>query len=643
MNVNTALIERAFPGRWGCMLALWLVLTAEVFSASLADFGYGCMRLGGTISTNSRPLVVIIADFSAVGVPPLAHTTNEFEQFVFDTSTTNGLNSYLWENSNGRFRWANAGIIGPLTNLTASDMLTNWEAFGASIGDVHLGESMFFSNIIYKAMLTGFDFARFDNNANKTVEDGELNILIISNTRTNSGQGRWTCRVQTPASSVAVALTAAEVSDRECLNLIAHENTHTLGAGDLYGPEGPLSQNVSVMGCCATPGDIFHLDPWHKMELGWSEPRICSMSTGGVVVLPAAQLMQPNAPVVLYDPAHGVSEFFMLEYRTRTTSTSTRTDYERNLPDDGLVVWYVQEDAAKGMAAIPALMNGPIPGQPGWSWCLNCQGLFYSVNESTSHCPQGTTHVHQHSLPYAMVGVVDDPSTPDEHNWRRCKNCQGLFFGDNQPSSHCPAGPAGTTHNGTSSSDFRLIKDVPTAPGQHAWRRCNKCQGLFFGGGESSSHCPDGGRHDSSGSGDYSMVTIGLTDPGVFAQSPPDWSRISANAVWGSGASTPYLRWLDGSLTTTRLSVRPFKAGADSIVVEFLTDGDTWADFNYQGAPNFPENGAFDYPFNTLAEGVAAVNYGGTLHIKTGSSPESANINKHLNIRAYNGPVNIGR
>jgi hypothetical protein len=47
--------------------------------------------------------------------------------------------------------------------------------------------------------------------------------------------------------------------------------------------------------------------------------------------------------------------------------------------------------------------------------------------------------------------------------------------------------------------------------------------------------------------------------------------------------------------------------------------------------------------FNTLAEGISAVPYGGYPNIKTGSSSETPTITKHMTIQAYNGVVTIGR
>ena len=67
--------------------------------------------------------------------------------------------------------------------------------------------------------------------------------------------------------------------------------------------------------------------------------------------------------------------------------------------------------------------------------------------------------------------------------------------------------------------------------------------------------------------------------------------------------------------------------------------GVVWVDFNYAGA----ENGTFDEPYNTLAEGVAAANAGDTICIKPGSSPETITITKAVTLRACGGPATIGK
>ena len=67
---------------------------------------------------------------------------------------------------------------------------------------------------------------------------------------------------------------------------------------------------------------------------------------------------------------------------------------------------------------------------------------------------------------------------------------------------------------------------------------------------------------------------------------------------------------------------------------------EVWVDFNFQ----FPfEFGTFDLPYNTLAEGVNAVAYGGTLKVKAGSARETATLSKKMRIEADGGPVTIGQ
>jgi hypothetical protein len=63
-------------------------------------------------------------------------------------------------------------------------------------------------------------------------------------------------------------------------------------------------------------------------------------------------------------------------------------------------------------------------------------------------------------------------------------------------------------------------------------------------------------------------------------------------------------------------------------------------DFNYNGAT---QNGTFQYPFHTLAQGTNAVPIAGSIYIKTaGSSPETMHITKPMNIAAEGGPATVG-
>ncbi|MHC1769636.1 MAG: kelch repeat-containing protein [Verrucomicrobiia bacterium] len=63
-----------------------------------------------------------------------------------------------------------------------------------------------------------------------------------------------------------------------------------------------------------------------------------------------------------------------------------------------------------------------------------------------------------------------------------------------------------------------------------------------------------------------------------------------------------------------------------------------WVDFNYAGR----EAGTADLPYNTLAEGIAGIDPGGVLKIRTGTTTEKPHITIPLSIEAVDGPVTIG-
>ena len=65
-----------------------------------------------------------------------------------------------------------------------------------------------------------------------------------------------------------------------------------------------------------------------------------------------------------------------------------------------------------------------------------------------------------------------------------------------------------------------------------------------------------------------------------------------------------------------------------------------WVDFNYNGGT---QNGTFQYPFRTLAQGTTNVPTAGNIIIKTaGSSPETLTISKPMTISEFGGPATVG-
>jgi len=76
--------------------------------------------------------------------------------------------------------------------------------------------------------------------------------------------------------------------------------------------------------------------------------------------------------------------------------------------------------------------------------------------------------------------------------------------------------------------------------------------------------------------------------------------------------------------------------------VTYPTGRGVYVDFNYTGLAG-NETGLFNQPFNTLAEGVSALDAGGTLSVKTGSSSATPTWTKAMTVKTFGGPVTIGR
>jgi hypothetical protein len=162
--------------------------------------------------------------------------------------------------------------------------------------------------------------------------------------------------IKAPYGTQTLAVSAAFVGHRAGFMTICHELCHVLGTGhDLYGASG-LNQNCTLMDATAgTPDDpeTYHLDPWHKLQYGWSEPRIRTLDSFGPIELPAANMGDPEAPVIIYDPKHGTNEYFILEYRSSLNPAGSM--YDKNVNSNGLAIWHVITDQNKSPMEIPSL------------------------------------------------------------------------------------------------------------------------------------------------------------------------------------------------------------------------------------------------------------------------------------------------
>jgi M6 family metalloprotease-like protein len=322
---------------------------------TLEALGYQTLRVNGELALGSRPLLAVLIDADGSGLEfPPDHNLDYYLTNIFDVSGAQAVNGFLLENSLGRFtfsRTGHPGVIGPVA-LSADERFPPTLARAGN--DERLADLLFHSNLVARTMMSGLvNFAQFNTDANPDITGDELHLLFIFNEAGSGGATRSPGRVQPPGFSYALNVGSdSGVSFPTPFDTLTHELTHTLGAFDLYGP-GCFGLGLTLMSCTSLTPDgrqTFHLDPWHKLKLGWCEPRLRSLGSNGVETLWAAQMMRPDAQVVIYDPARGASEYFILEYRTPNSPNGP--GYDRDVAGGGLVIWQVKQ-------------GEPPPGQPG--------------------------------------------------------------------------------------------------------------------------------------------------------------------------------------------------------------------------------------------------------------------------------------
>jgi hypothetical protein len=121
-----------------------------------------------------------------------------------------------------------------------------------------------------------------------------------------------------------------------------------------------------------------------------------------------------------------------------------------------------------------------------------------------------------------------------QHGWRWCNKCEGMFFALHGTLGVCPKLGSDSQHDPHDSGPYMIQQGESHVPGQAPWRWCLKCEGLFFAaGGTNQGVCPrDGTEHDGSESGDYI-----LHETGTLSGAQGDWRfcRACSGLFFGAG------------------------------------------------------------------------------------------------------------
>lgn len=353
---------------WFAAALLAALATPSLPAATAADFGYGTMKENNLPARGTFPLLVITYELTTAGSnrqPLIPNANAVFENMVFNTTTFPNIVHYFSQNSLGQFAWSRAGVLGPvrLTDQETATLVAQQSEDGDGVVryglDCGAGIAYLLAQIAAKLP---YDFGQWDANGDGSVSHGELDIVLVGNAGERSAANRpigarGVGQVVSDGSHRTVTLRGrvASLDHRASFTSVAHELSHNLGTKDLYG-SGCLSSGLTLMSCTifAANDDFrtFHLDPWHKMQLGWVEPRVATLASGGTATMAATSVNSPNTPILFYDPARGVDEFFIVEFRNNQVPIGS---YDRNLTSstdpvpfsgvtNGLAIWHYLKD-----------------------------------------------------------------------------------------------------------------------------------------------------------------------------------------------------------------------------------------------------------------------------------------------------------
>jgi M6 family metalloprotease-like protein len=189
------------------------------------------------------------------------------------------------------------------------------------------------------------DFASFDGDNNGSLSNLELIVNVLESTTIPLPEGCGIARGVQAVSLDGTNLSGLYVAmNNTATNLITiiHENAHAAAdVQDLYGFD-VGNFDLGAATCGALDATLFAPNAWHKMHWGWISPTV--VTRDGFHDIRRADTT--GDAFILYDPAHGTDDYFMVENRRPTPGT-----YDRSVADDGLIIWRVA-DAAVGVPTL---------------------------------------------------------------------------------------------------------------------------------------------------------------------------------------------------------------------------------------------------------------------------------------------------
>lgn len=346
---------------------------------TLVEFGYESIKQNGRLARGGRPLLVILVQYPAHAAFSTAHPPEYYDRLGFGNpnppfSTANPINpasltEFFRENSHGRFWFNRVGVIGPISMDDAVANLGPEERSARILEQVtQIAPLAFIGADVDRDNLVEFEelcVSLFENIPN--YQPGNRNNIQFQFDADIGFGLRWTGKVQVHVAGSGLLTPFYQ---------IAHELSHSLGTVDLYNT-GAGNRMMTLMGgypFFANDQRTVHLDIWHKLALGWVEPRIFQMNLHGASFVREG----PSGAIILWDRLRGASEYFMIE-RRRPNAPGQR--YDADFPDNGVLIWHVQRD--RGIIAHLGSPNLEFGGSGVWRAGVQTPVLRWADGQST--------------------------------------------------------------------------------------------------------------------------------------------------------------------------------------------------------------------------------------------------------------------
>jgi M6 family metalloprotease-like protein len=226
----------------------------------------------------------------------------------------------------------------------------------------------------------------FDANGDGYVTADELCVLVVENIALLSPANRTSnpITVTEGTNTKIVTTNVAFAGPSTPFYQIAHELMHSLGAVDMYN-YGSGNYDTTLMSGYSFYSDdqhTVHLDPIHKLKLGWIEPAVYRTSTAESASVPS---FSSGSVALFWDVARGPREYFIMERRSPVS-------YDANVADDGIFIWHNRPSGTFGSRSAPSLNFGQ---NSAWKDGMTTPALTWEDGSSTG----ATFTMHVNSTP----------------------------------------------------------------------------------------------------------------------------------------------------------------------------------------------------------------------------------------------------